>query len=84
MLVLSDGLCLRMRKLSLTRSSELKDEEDKIVKSSGETGCPILGGGLTRFLPVTWVSAEAQSALKFVRGEADSSGQYITNYIVDT
>ena len=35
MLPLSDGLSLRIRRLSLTRSSELKGEEDKMVKSSG-------------------------------------------------
>ena len=40
MLALSDGLSLQIRRLSLTRSSELK-EEDKMVKSSGETGCPV-------------------------------------------
>ena len=60
MLALSDGLSLRISRLSLTRSSELKEEEDKMVKSSGETGCPVsqrcdrmLVGGLTRFLPVS-------------------------------
>ena len=61
MLALSDGLSLRISRLSLTRSSELKEEEDKMVKSSGETGCPVsqrcermlVGGGLTRFLPVS-------------------------------
>ena len=36
MLALSDGLSLRIRRLSLTRSSEMKEEEDKMVKSSGE------------------------------------------------
>ena len=36
MLALSDALSLRIRRLSLTRSSELKGEEDKMVKSSGE------------------------------------------------
>ena len=41
MLALSDGLSLRISRLSLTRSSELKEEEDKMVKSSGETGCPV-------------------------------------------
>ena len=60
MLALSDGLSLRISRLSLTRSSELKEEEDKMVKSSGETGCPVsqwcdrmLVGGLARFLPVS-------------------------------
>ena len=59
-----------------------------MVKSSGETGCPvsqcdrmIVGGGLTLFLPV---STEMPSALIFVCGEADSSGRHTTNYIVDT
>ena len=60
MLALSVGLSLRLRRLSLTRSSELKDEDYKMVKSSGETGYPVsqcdrmfVGGGLTRFLPVS-------------------------------
>ena len=39
MLALSDGLSLRIRRLSLMRSSELKEEQDKMVKSSGKTGC---------------------------------------------
>ena len=61
MLALSDGMSLWIRRLSLTRSSELKGEEDKMEKSSGETGCPVslwydrmlVGEGLPRFLPVS-------------------------------
>ena len=39
MLALNDGLGLRIGRLSLTRRSDLKDEEDKMVNSLGETGC---------------------------------------------
>ena len=60
--MLRDGLSFLIKRLSLTRSSVVKlDEEvDNVVKSLGETGCPIsqwckrmlIGGGLTRFIPV--------------------------------
>ena len=50
MLPLRDGLNLRIRRLSLIRNSEteldFEDEEDKIVKSSGETECPVLQRGI--------------------------------------
>ena len=61
MLPSKDGLNLQNRRLSPVRSSEteldFRDKEDKIVKSSGETECPVLQWGnkmlvregLTRF-----------------------------------
>ena len=60
--MLRDGLSFLIKRLSLIRSSEveLDDEVDNIVKSLGETGCPVsqwcermlVGGGLTRFFLV--------------------------------
>ena len=57
--MLRDGLSFLIKRLSLIRSSvvELDDKVDNMVKSLGETGCPIslwcekmlVGGGLTRF-----------------------------------
>ena len=59
-MALSEGLNFRIKRVSLIRSSELLVQEDKTLKSRGETGCPVslscdkilVGAGLTRFFPV--------------------------------
>ena len=59
-MVLREGLNLRIKRVSLLRSSKLLVEEDKTLKSCGETGYPVslscdkilVGAGLARFFPV--------------------------------
>ena len=57
---LRDGLCLEIRRLSLTRSSSAEEQEERIVKSSKEAVWPLMlmcsktldNTGLLLFLPV--------------------------------
>ena len=55
-MALSEGLNLRIKKVSLIRSSKLLVEKDKTLKSRRETvlSCNkiLVGAGLTHFFPV--------------------------------
>ena len=63
--MLRDELSFLIKRISLIRSSavELDDEVHNMVKSFGETGCPVsqwcegmlVGGGLTRFLSSAYI-----------------------------